>query len=189
MNKAAWVGGLTLVLGASAALANGEQVEVCFNYGCIQQAPVVFDSMDLEPLARRVAAAADAREERAAVADAVGQLYRLAGRQSPISSDRAGNLRDAGVHGRMDCIDHSRTTTRFLRLMEARGWLQHHVVTEPARRTRFIFQHFSAVLEERAQAESEPEAYAIDSWFVEHGEPAVIIPLADWYRGEGPNVQ
>lgn len=172
-------------------MARGAEVTICFNYSCIQQVDVRFDERDLQPLAQRFAAIAGAEEERGAVADAVGYLYRIAGKHTPISNDRAGNLLDAGVHGRMDCIDHSRTTTGFLQLMQARGWLRHHVVAEPARRTRFIFQHYSAVLEARTSddaAAEEAEGFAIDSWFVEHGEPAVVLPLADWQRGEGPNV-
>ncbi|QID18328.1 hypothetical protein G3580_12190 [Nitrogeniibacter mangrovi] len=30
--------------------------------------------------------------------------------------------------------------------------------------------------------------YVVDSWFVEQGEPAVILPLADWLDGDGPYV-
>ncbi len=31
--------------------------------------------------------------------------------------------------------------------------------------------------------------FAVDTWFYDHGTPAVILPLADWLDGEGPNVQ
>jgi hypothetical protein len=33
------------------------------------------------------------------------------------------------------------------------------------------------------------ERYAVDSWFVDNGEPAVVLPLAEWLNGGGPNVQ
>lgn len=33
------------------------------------------------------------------------------------------------------------------------------------------------------------ERFALDSWFVDHGEPAVVLPLEDWMKGDGPNVQ
>jgi len=161
----------------------------------------------------------------------VGNLYRVAGRQSPISADRAGNYLDRGVNGRMDCIDHSTTTTRLLELMQSREWLRFHRVLDPERRTRLIFQHFAAVIEEivprverivplhpdrvpdyvpsllalcdcegvveglLASDVEETETalapgtrFVVDSWFVEHGEPAVILPLADWLKGDGPNV-
>lgn len=31
--------------------------------------------------------------------------------------------------------------------------------------------------------------FAPDSRFVDHGEPAVVLPLEEWMMGEGPNVQ
>ena len=38
-------------------------------------------------------------------------------------------------------------------------------------------------------AEGNPGArFAVDSWFVEQGEPAVVLPLAEWLDGGGPNV-
>jgi len=94
-------------------------------------------------------------------------------------------------------------------------------VLAPERRTRFILQHYSAVIEELspderiarlppgtalarcnctedgliieapdgAEAARPGERYAVDSWFVDNGEPAVVLPLAEWLNGGGPNVQ
>jgi hypothetical protein len=28
----------------------------------------------------------------------------------------------------------------------------------------------------------------VDSWFFDNGQPAVVMPLAQWHAGEGPNV-
>lgn len=209
-------------------------VEFCYNYGCATRTEVVLAVDALEPLQAAFAHAADAAAERDLIAQAVAALYRMGGAVTPITADRAGNFLDGGVEGRMDCIDHSTTTTRLLALMDAQGWLRFHIVHEPARRTRVIFQHFAAVIEEvapRRQAgggyalQSVPDhvpallalcdcadvldevheakrpadddgapsgagaRYVVDSWFVDHGEAAVILPLADWLRGEGPNVQ
>jgi len=33
------------------------------------------------------------------------------------------------------------------------------------------------------------QRYVVDSWFVDNGEPAVVLPLAEWLNGGGPNVQ
>jgi hypothetical protein len=92
---------------------------------------------------------------------------------------------DDGVHGRMDCIDHSTTTTRLLRLLENRGWLQFHRVLEPVRRIRYLFAvHFSAQIEEFGPVPKEPQPLAadpvrfvVDSWFRDNGQPAVVLPL------------
>ena len=113
----------------------------------------------------------------------------------------------------MDCIDHSLTTTRFLRLLEARGMLRYHTVEERVLRSRFLlFQHYAAQIVERdsapraqlevaevpgvvsdsrdAKVAAVPMAarFAVDSWFYDNGLPAAILPLADWNAGEGPDV-
>lgn len=219
-------------------------VDVCFNYGCAASAEVWFADERLDEVGRLFSDAGDAERERAAISLAVAALHRLAGEQSPIAADRAGNLLDDGIDGRMDCIDHATTTTRLLALMAGRGWLRFHRVLEPARRSRVIFQHFSALIEEVAPEVSsgtamtmsghtaaaadvpdhvplllalcdcqnvvhdiprprEPDAsptgaagiaapgrrFVVDSWFGNHGEPAVVLPLTEWLNGEGPNVQ
>lgn len=213
----------------------GAVLELCFNYGCAQTVGIFFSDQDLSAVEAHFAGVSDAASEREVIAEAVGTFYRIAGGQSPILADRGGNYLDEGVEGRMDCIDHSTTTTRFLELMSAQGWLRHHVVLEPSRRARFIFQHFSARLEERpavpagvsqdmsdrlaahhgarrrmcdcasglsgqfsALAAFEPgqlksndstAQFVVDSWFGDHAQPAVIMPLANWLNGEGPDVQ
>lgn len=212
------------VWGASAPAADPARVEICFNYGCASRAAVGFEPATLDAVRDALAAAPSASAEREALARALGLMYREAGMQTPVAADRAGNFLDQEVEGRMDCIDHSTSTTRLLQLLEARGWLRFHRVVEPARRVRVLFQHFSAVIEE-VEAPPPPvavdipdhvplllalcdcadvaddiprppppppgrpgERYAIDSWFVDNGEPAVVLPLADWLDGEGPNV-
>ncbi len=202
------------------------QVELCFNYGCKTQARVAYSEADLAEVGAMLAEAKSASEERALLAKVVGRLYIEAGRQSPIHSDRRGNFADAGVFGKMDCIDHSTSTMRLLRMLEARGLLRYHKVVPRARRTTLVlFQHFSAVIEETAArtervspvpvpdhvpvlmalcdcpdlAADRPKApapsvsgsgekFVVDSWFVEQGEPAVVLPLAEWLDGGGPNV-
>lgn len=177
---------LLLLLGwAGAAGASGARLSLCYNYGCVAEAAVSFETAELEVVRASLAAAANPAEERTALSAALGLLYAIAGARTPLGADRAGNYLDLGEDGRMDCIDHSTSTTRLLRLIEARGWLRFHRVAPPARRTRFIFQHFSAVIEEGGEGGGR---YAIDSWFVNNGEAAVVLPLAEWLEGGGPNV-
>ncbi|MDY0073841.1 MAG: hypothetical protein RBR77_14505 [Thauera sp.] len=214
---------LSLSAGAVRGSEPGSEAEipVCFNYGCRDQLDVRFATAELDGLLAQLRDSSSSTEERQALAEVVGQLYRLAARQTPIGADRGGNLRDEEVDGRMDCIDHATTTTRLLELLAARGGLRFHRVLEPARRTRFIFQHFSAVIEVlAAESEAAPVLadvllpptqqvadglfvhavadpvlaqqagrYVIDSWFVDNGEAAVVLPLAEWLEGGGPDVQ
>ena len=185
---------ILLVL-ASGVVRASVETTICFNYGCLSEARVSFSEALLQSLASDLARAEDASSERDRVAHAVGRLYREAGRQSPISADRAGDYLDEGVFGKMDCIDHAASTTRLLEILQAGEMLRYHRVSAQARRTRLlIFQHFSAVLEERlpSSTDNPPDPapkFVIDSWFVEHGEPAVVLPLEAWLDGEGPNVQ
>lgn len=169
-----------------------ETVLFCYNWSCRDEARVTFSEPLLRAMTRVVIKSADAAEERQRLAGVLGRLYGEAARQSPIAADRAGNMKDAESNGRMDCIDHSTTTTRLLKLLERRGALHWHKVLEPVQRRRFIVvQHFSAVVEEvrpKSVAEAGAPRFVLDSWFVDPGEPALVMPLENWMDGEGPDV-
>jgi len=186
-----WLGGFLLLCALTAGAA--ERISVCFNYGCLTQTEVVFSDEQLRELGLLLGEAQDAAQERAAISVAVGRLLGWAGEQSPISADRGGNYADDAVYGRMDCIDHSTTTTRLLRMMESQGMLRYHRVLEPVLRHRLlIFDHFAALIEESEQAApaaegAPPGRYVVDSWFFDNGQPAAVMPLANWQAGESPN--
>lgn len=169
-------------------------VQVCYNYGCAVEEIVVLSESRLAGLGELLAASRSPETERDLLAVVIGRLYAWAGEQTPIWRDRGGNYDDdADEDGRMDCIDHATTTTRFLDLLDAHGWLRFHRVLPPERRTRFVVgQHFSAAIEElgpvRDVEHPQPERYVVDSWFRDNGKPAVILPLEKWLEGEDPNV-
>ncbi|MBK7674011.1 MAG: hypothetical protein IPJ27_04160 [Candidatus Accumulibacter sp.] len=185
---------------ATAAIAEtAATVTVCYDYGCLVEEEVNYAAAQLAEVRALLGAAGSAAEERDRLSQAVGWLLGWAGQQTPIVADRGGNVADSGVYGRMDCIDHATTTTRLLRLLENRGWLQFHRVLEPVRRIRYLVAvHFSAQIEEFAPAANEPQRIAaepdnageparfvVDSWFRDNGQPAVVLPLANWLDGEG----
>ncbi|HEX8963237.1 MAG TPA: hypothetical protein VF801_09565 [Rhodocyclaceae bacterium] len=169
-------------------------VQVCYNYGCAVEAQVVLAEARFAELGRLLATARTPEAERDLLALAVGRLYAWAGEQTPVWRDRGGNYNDDDSQsGRMDCIDHATTTTRFLDALAARGWLRFHRVLPPQRRTRFLIgQHFSAAIEElgpvRDPEHPAPERYVVDSWFRDNGKPAVIMPLEQWQEGADPDV-
>ena len=182
-----WLLVLLCAWSAGQALAD-EQAVVCFNYGCMERQVVRFDEPRLAELGQRLGLADTPVAERAILAQVVGQMYRWAGEQSPIHADRPGDFLDDAVHGMMDCIDHAETTTGFLHVLEGRGLLHFHVVEPIRRRVRWLVsQHFSAVIREVAD-ELPGQQFVVDTWFGEHGDPAVVLPLEDWLDGEGPNV-
>ena len=180
-----------LLFNAANAMAD-EAVNVCFNYGCAAEEIATFSGIRMA-WAEEILATADSPErERELLSLVIGSLYAWAGQQTPIHADRGGNLADEGVHGAMDCIDHSTTTTAFLKLLEKRGMLHFHRVVEPARRG-WIFQHFSAQIEEIGpslmHAETEHiRRFAVDSWYVDNGRPAPVIPMELWQEGSDPDV-
>ncbi len=186
MMRAGWFC-LVCVALAGAARAD-EAVRICHGYSCIAQADIRYGEAQLGEVRRLLLAAVDAAEERKLLGDAVGRLYGWAGEQSDIRNDRGGNYADGGIPGKMDCIDHSTSTTRLLRLLEARGDLRWHRVLEPEARNwaLVIPAHYSAVIEQKAAGER--ARFVVDSWFVDNGQPAVILPLEEWKEGAGPDV-
>jgi len=177
---------LLLLLALSAGVAAEERVPVCHGYGCVVQDEVVFSSARLLQLGQSLAFAVDADGERKILAGTIGTLYRWAGEQSEIRNDRGGNYADGSVPGRMDCLDHSTTTTRFLQLLARYGALRYHRVLAPVSRAwlGLVENHWAAQLE---TLDGEAR-YVVDSWFVDNGEPAVILPLEEWKKGAGPDV-
>lgn len=170
------------------AVAADETVAVCYGYGCLVQQDIHYSTAHLAEVRQRMQAAVNAAEERKLLAEAIGLLYAWAGEQSAIRNDRGGNYADAGINGKMDCIDHATSTTRLLELLVARGDLRwHRVLAADVRNWGFIFAtHYAAVIE--TVRDDSAERFAVDSWFVDNGQPAVILPLDEWKRGAGPDV-
>lgn len=181
-----WLAMLVFLV-AGSVLAD-ESVRICHAYGCLLEAEVVYSASALREIGQMLSLAVDAENERKILGVAIGQMYAIGGEQSAIHNDRGGNYADANVWGRMDCIDHSTSTTRLLKLLEARGDLRWHRVLEiDVRYFAFVFPaHYSAVIEEKTEGEA--ARFVVDSWFVDNGEPAVILPLDEWKKGAGPDV-
>jgi hypothetical protein len=185
MNRAA--GSLKLMLAVLAWLApsaRADEVTLCYNYGCHARAKVNFSEAQLGTLRQSLAAARDAAAERRAISTVIGRMYAIAGEQTPVWRDKGGNFSDSGEDGQMDCIDHSSNTYTFLSLLDAHGWLKFHAVLEPLRRIRFLVAvHWAARVRDKATQ----QAYAVDSWYVDNGRPAIVIPVEDWNSGKIPN--
>jgi hypothetical protein len=181
-----WLAALLFALPVT--LFADESVRICYGYSCLAQADIRYTEGQIGQVRRMLFAAVNAEDERKMLSGAIGQLYAWAGEQSDIHNDRGGNYADGHVPGRMDCIDHSTSTTRLLKLLEARDYLRWHRVLEPVARgvATVFFVHYSALIEERTDAEA--ARFVVDSWFVDNGQPAVILPLEEWKKGAGPDV-
>lgn len=183
------------VLGALLCVCVGlawsdEVVDVCFNYGCASQSAATLSEARLGLLRDSLALAASPEQERALLGLVMGSLYGWAGEQMPIHADKGGNYADEGESGSMDCIDHSLTTERFLQVLEKRHMLRFHRLQGRIKRVRhLIMEHNGVLIEETAAlVDDEGARYVVDSWPVDNGQPAVILPLQNWMDGEGPDV-
>lgn len=168
-------------------VARADQVtalDVCFNYSCLKTQTVLYSEAHISSLRNELQLANDAAEERLRLQDAIARMYRWAGEQTPIHVDRAGDFLDDGVYGRMDCIDHAQTTARMLETLQAAGALRFHRVTGiERRRSWLIMQHFSATIEENDGG----GRWAVDTWFRDHAEPAVVMDIEEWKDGGYPD--
>jgi len=173
-----------LVMLCFGPVAQADEVSICYNYDCAVTAKVDLRAYQLRAARRLLLRATDAVEEREAVSLAIGLFEVAAGRQTPTWADKGRNVNDDGVDGRMDCIDESANATRYLRLLESKGWLKHHRVLEPVRRAPlWVNDHWAAHI---AETNTDRE-FAVDSWFFDNGQPAFVVPLDEWLAGAEPN--
>jgi hypothetical protein len=183
MRRGAVFSSAVMAVLAWASAVHADEVTICYNYGCHAKAQVNFSEAQLARLQQQLAAAGDAVAERKAISAVIGRMYAIAGEQTPVWRDKGGNFADSGEEGQMDCIDHSANTYTFLSLLELHGWLRFHEVLDPVRRVRFLVAvHWAA----RIRDKQAKQVYAVDSWYVDNGRPAHVIPVEDWRAGRIP---
>jgi hypothetical protein len=152
---------------------------VCYAHGCNRSADVqlsreewnsVRQAFDLGP--------SDAAQERQGIAKAIGILETIVGKLTGTEADLGGSLPGTFKLYQMDCVDETFNTTTYLAMMKNDGLLRFHDLMEPAYR----WAHVSAVIIEKLSGEE----YAVDSWFLDNGQPPFIIPLKQWKNGWKP---
>lgn len=175
---------LILFLLCFSLAAQSDEVSICYNYDCAVSAKVNLRENELRAARRLLLHATDAVEEREAISLVIGLFEVAAGRQTPTWADKGRNVNDDGVDGRMDCIDEAANATAYLHLLKGRGWLKYHLVLEPLKRAPLLVNdHWAArILEKKTGQE-----FAVDSWFLDNGQPAFVVPLDEWLDGAEPN--
>jgi len=124
------------------------------------------------------------RQEREAIGRAIALMEREVGAITGTWRDLGGNVRGAGQEGQLDCIAESRNTTTYLQLLSDDGLLKWHQVEARAMRNPWLLDvHWSAVIRERTGG----ARFAVDSWFLDNGQPPYIQPLEGWLNGESPD--
>lgn len=154
------------------------RVTVCWDYGCDEHRRVTLPASEWQAIRTLFRPApADAAAERKRIAEAIAHFERATGRLIGTTADLGGNRAGSGQPYQMDCIDESRNTDRYLRVLAARGLLRWHEVTERRKRAPWLLdQHWTAVIREHGSGTS----WAVDSWFLDNGKRPYIQPLDAW---------
>jgi hypothetical protein len=174
---------LVLASALSSAPSFCQPLSVCYHANCFKKTTFEVSSNTRNQVSAFFSSVTSAADEREAIRYAVHELYFEAAKYSPIASDRGGNFSDTGADGRMDCVDHSRNDTTFLTYLQQQGWLHYHRVGEIVWRNPLIINlHYaSQVLEINTGA-----SWIIDTWFLDFGELAIVMPYEQWKSGHSP---
>lgn len=164
-------------------------ITLCHGNGCISLAQVSLGPEQwqelrdvFQPLAR------NAEEERERLRRAIALMEKFTGAAIGTWRDKGGTFN--GGEGQMDCIDESINTSLYLTMFQKYGLMRLHRVEDRETRGWFLagWPHTTAVIGEVASSPGAESGrlWAVDSWFLDNGEPPFILPLATWKSGWEP---
>ena len=161
-----------------------ERFNICYDNGCASLAWVKLNAEQWQRVRTVFDAPADTpAAEREQIRTAIALFETTVGAMTGTAGDKGGNLDGFGMEGQMDCIDESINTTIYLRMLQKYGLLRWHKVADRATRwSLFTWPHTTAVIEDLVDAAQ----WAVDSWFLDNGEPPFVLPLATWRGGWRP---
>ncbi len=161
------------------------QFNICYTNACRKTMPVSLQPQQWDRVrALFTPASADAETERERLRQAIALLEIMVGELTGASKDKGGFNSGEPFSVQFDCIDEAVNTSTYLTMMEDDGLIHHHTFHRPALRGYFIggWPHFATVMvDNRTQAR-----FAIDSWFLDNGDPPFILPLRQWKSGWRP---
>ncbi|WP_373509209.1 hypothetical protein [Thiocapsa sp.] len=156
-------------------------LRICFNWSCARRHTVTFTATDMDLLKRHMAVcpgtSLDDRLQRVRIG--IWQMELLAQKYQPLlANDLAINVFEAGVEGRMDCVDNASNTTTYLHILrdirELDGW----TISSPKVRGRFDITavHWTAVIIDIKSG----LPWSVDSWYRPNGHLPMVMPLPSW---------
>jgi hypothetical protein len=160
----------------------GDTVTVCHAYGCKAQTPFTFSPSDIDQIAdlmERVRRDDSAREERRALAYAIGWMERRVAPTAGTASDRPSmDFLGSSDPSQQDCVDEATNTTSYLMILQRNGLIRHHVVERPfAKDDASHWTHWAAVIRERESG----VRYAVDSSSGPNGDNPTVQAAASFY--------
>ena len=152
----------------------------CTDYHCDAGQMVTLTASQWQSIRDLFAADTSPAEERENIRQSIALLENTVGAITGTWRDLGGNVRGAGQIGQLDCISESKNTSTFLHLLFDDGLIKWHDIEERRVRSPLFFNvHWAAVIVERSNGEH----FAVDSWFLDNGQPPSIQPLRDWLLG------
>jgi hypothetical protein len=160
----------------------GDTVTVCHAYGCKAQTAVTFTQADMAELfvvMTTVPRDDSPREERRAIANAIGWMERRVAPAAGTASDRPSmDFRGSGDRSQQDCVDEATNTTSYLLVLDRHGLIRHHAVERPFAKDDFgKWTHWAALIKEKQSG----ELFAIDSSASVNGENPTVQSAASFY--------
>lgn len=167
-----------------------KQLTVCHGNGCLDLGYLSLTQEQWQGLQNAfLPMAQSAEEERERLRHAIQLMEIVAGDATGTWRDKGGTFN--GGDGQMDCIDESINTTLYLTMFQKYGLMRAHTVENRTTRGWFIggWPHTTAVIREKTSDASMGRKllWAVDSWFLDNGEPPVVLPLEEWESGWEPN--
>jgi len=164
-----------------------DTVTVCHAYGCKAQTSFTFTQSDIgeiSALMKHVRRDDTPREERRAIAYAIGWMERRVAPTVGTVSDRPSmDLMGSGDQSQQDCVDEATNTTSYLLVLKRHGLIQRHSVERPFAKDDFNrWTHWAALIRETESGED----FAIDSSSSANGENPTVQSAASFYVPDGP---
>ncbi len=158
---------------------------ICYGHTCRHFAMLGLDDVEWDEVKRLFDPyAGTPAGEREAIRAAIALLENIVGKKTGTAADRGENMAGLGQDGQMDCVDEATNTTVYLTMLQKEKLLRWHLVDYRTSRgiTSLEVPHFTAVIREFENN----RRYAVDSWFLDNGEPPFILPLDEWKSGWRP---
>lgn len=158
---------------------------ICYHGSCEDMTEVHLSAEQWRSIQLIFADNNSAQQERENIRRAIAQMETMVGKITGTEVDKAKTFGHLGEEGQLDCIDESTNTTFYLTMMVNDGLITRHTVEDRATRGYFLlgWPHTTAVIRDKQSGQK----YAVDSWFLDNGEPPYILPLEKWDSGWEPS--